>query len=119
MVNLKTGEERAPSSLSGENIHAVVGISNPERFFTALTDLGCMITPHQFPDHHAFQASDIDFTDDRIVVMTEKDAVKLDSLSLEGDDYWYLEVNAIFETSVFDTLLKEAGLQTQALEAAG
>ncbi|MBO6701889.1 MAG: lipid A export permease/ATP-binding protein MsbA [Pseudomonadales bacterium] len=119
LVNLKTGEERAPSSLSGENIHAVVGISNPERFFTALTDLGCMITPHQFPDHHAFQASDIDFSDDRIVVMTEKDAVKLDSLSLEGDDYWYLEVNAIFETSVFDALLKEAGLQTRVLEASG
>lgn len=116
LVNLKTGEERAPESLSGRNVHAVVGISNPERFFASLTSLGCLITPHQFPDHHPFNASDIYFDDEHTVVMTEKDAVKLDTLHLEGDDYWYLEVNADFDTSVFDALLTRTGLANKAAQ---
>ncbi len=110
LVNLTTGEAREPDSLSGVNIHAVAGISNPERFFASLSDLGCAFTPHQFPDHHAFCLADLDFSDDQMVVMTEKDAVKLDSLSLEGTDYWYLEVNANFETAVFDNILASTGL---------
>lgn len=119
LVNLKTGETRLPETLAGEQVHAVVGISNPERFFASLSNLGCMMTPHQFPDHHAFEPGDFSFSDSRMVVMTEKDAVKLDSLSLEGDHYWYLEVNAVFDPAVFDGLLREVGLQRQVPETTG
>ena len=116
LVNLKTGETRTPESLSGKPVHAVAGISNPERFFDSLSTMGCMISPHQFPDHHAFRAADVNFDDDQLVVMTEKDAVKLDSLSLVGDHYWYLEVNACFDSEVIDSVLEKSGLGRQAPE---
>jgi len=45
---------------------------------------------HVFPDHHAYVAADLDFGDNRPVVMTEKDAVKCRNLGL--GNCWYIPV---------------------------
>ena len=113
LINLETDEVRSPESLVGENLHAVAGISNPERFFATLTDLGCMIVPHQFPDHHDYIATDVTFNDHWPVVMTEKDAVKIGNLLLPGGYFWYLEVDACLDLSAFDTLFQETCLLQQ------
>jgi tetraacyldisaccharide 4'-kinase len=57
-------------------VHAVAGIGNPERFFSTLRGLGLNVLPHPFPDHHAFLPGELEFSDNRPVIMTEKDAVK-------------------------------------------
>ena len=38
--------------------------------------MGLRFTAHAFPDHHAFEPSDLEFPDCELVLMTEKDAVK-------------------------------------------
>ena len=99
-------------SLDGRTVHAVAGISNPQRFFDTLTGLGCQVVPHQFPDHHQFVESDLEFDDDLPVVMTEKDAVKLNRLTFAGhhNQFWYLEVDAILPETEINGLLIRTGL---------
>ena len=91
LVNLYTGKAQVVSVLAGKTVHAVAGIAHPQRFFETLSDLGCRAILHAFGDHHAFVKEDVVFGDEHWVVMTEKDAVKLDSSVLD-ERYWFLEV---------------------------
>lgn len=63
--------------LAGRSVLAVAGIARPERFFESLARAGLEITPLPLPDHDGFEhlpwpAGTTD------VVVTEKDAIKLD-----------------------------------------
>jgi len=69
-------------------VHAVAGIGNPERFFSSLRDLGLNVIPHPFPDHHHFLPGELEFSDDRPVIMTEKDAVNANHSPLPGAGCW-------------------------------
>ncbi len=64
------------SSFTGQRVHAVAGIGDPERFFGMLRAAGIPVVPHAFPDHHLFQPGDLDFGSPLPLLMTEKDAVK-------------------------------------------
>lgn len=77
---------------AGKTIHAVAGIGHPQRFFNTLENLGLKIRAHPFPDHYFFQKSDLDFGQNTIVVMTEKDAIKCHTLIDER--HWCLPVHA-------------------------
>ncbi len=72
--------------------HAVTGIGNPHRFFKTLASLGIDCQARAFPDHHAFQPSDLSFADNNPLLMTAKDAVKCRSFA--KPDWWYLSVDA-------------------------
>jgi tetraacyldisaccharide 4'-kinase len=85
-------------------IHAVAAIGNPTRFFTALTELGFDVIPHPFPDHHFFQAADLQFADNYPIVMTEKDAVKC--ITFADDKSWYLPVEAKVSESLSFQVIK-------------
>lgn len=76
----------------GKTVHAVAGIGNPERFFSALRNKGINVIAHPFPDHYQFKKEDLLFNDDLLVVMTEKDAVKCRTFAHEGVFYIPLEV---------------------------
>jgi tetraacyldisaccharide 4'-kinase len=92
-VNVSSGETRTLDGFAqGQLVHAVAGIGNPARFFETLSVLGLAVDGHAFPDHHHYSESDIDFDDDRLVVMTEKDAVKCRAFAVEH--HWYLRVDA-------------------------
>jgi len=86
------GRSVSVESLRARRLHAVAGIGNPRRFFATLDALGLVFTPHVFPDHHAFAARDLDFTDCDAVLMTEKDAVKCRAFA--RDDLLALRVEA-------------------------
>lgn len=64
------------SAFVGQDVHAVAGIGDPERFFAMLRAAGIGVVPHAFPDHHAYVPSDFSFGSPLPVLMTEKDAVK-------------------------------------------
>ncbi len=104
MVHLIPGELRSTSTgqtlplhaLRGADLTAIAAIARPESFFKQLTELGAVVRPHSFPDHHAFtsgearhlaaQARSSDF-----VVCTLKDAVKLESIwPAEAGSLWYV-----------------------------
>ncbi len=76
----------------GTPVHAVAGIGNPARFFAQLRGMGLQVTEHPFPDHHCYTRRELDFGDDRPVIMTEKDAVKCERLGIAK--CWYLAIEA-------------------------
>ncbi len=88
----------------GKRVHAVAGIGNPQRFFDALVRHGLQVTPHPYPDHHAYRPEDFDFGDDAAVLMTEKDAVKCASLARA--QWWALLVEAQLDPGL-DELVME------------
>jgi len=88
-------ERRPASSFAGQKVHAVAGIGDPNRFFLHLVRLGLKVIPHPFPDHHRFVPEELDFGDQALVLMTEKDAVKLRSAAREN--WWVLPVTAELE----------------------
>ena len=75
---------------------AIAAVARPDSFFRQLTDLGAIVRPHSFPDHHQFTAREAreleaqSGTSD-FVVCTLKDAVKLESLwPAEAGSLWYV-----------------------------
>jgi tetraacyldisaccharide 4'-kinase len=86
-----------------KHIHAVAGIGNPESFFSLLESLGFLLDRHVFPDHHSFEEEDIEFGDNKPILMTEKDAVKC--TRLKNENMWYLPLN-IELSSAFEDRLK-------------
>jgi tetraacyldisaccharide 4'-kinase len=89
------GAPRPLSSFRGQQVHAVAGIGNPQRFFAQLRAAGLTFDVRPWPDHHAYQAADIDFADSAPVLMTEKDAVKCAAFA--GARHWYVPVTAAFD----------------------
>lgn len=95
----------------GETVHAVAGIGHPQRFYRSLQQSGYTVQEHSFADHHPFVAQDVMFTDNKPVVMTEKDAVKC--MNFSGlTQHWYLPVAAQLPQPLLDKLLQ----QLQSLE---
>jgi tetraacyldisaccharide 4'-kinase len=82
--------------LQGADLVAIAAVARPESFFKQLTELGAVVRPRSFPDHHSFSrreareladsANSSDF-----VVCTLKDAVKLESLwPPQAGSLWYV-----------------------------
>jgi tetraacyldisaccharide 4'-kinase len=79
---------------SGQRVHGVAGIGNPQRFFRYLRGRGIDVVEHPFRDHHPFTAADLTFGDNLPVLMTQKDAVRC--RELENARLWYVPVVARF-----------------------
>lgn len=99
-VNLLNGEQASLSSFSGRSCHAIAGIGNPQRFFQLLLDADVTFDTRIFADHYHYQQGDIDFNDEKPVLMTEKDAVKC--VSIAQQNYWFVPVQAIPEQAFID-----------------
>ena len=97
------GRSRLLSSFSGQRVHAVAGIGDPERFFTMLRSFGIAVVPHAFSDHHHYSAADFEFGSRLPVLMTEKDAVKCADLA--RDDYFSVPVRAELPEAFWVALL--------------
>lgn len=82
----------ALSSFAGQSVHAIAGIGHPQRFFDQLSSHGLQLINHAFDDHHPFQANELNFNDDRPILMTEKDAVKCQPFA--NNNTWYIPIEA-------------------------
>lgn len=91
------------NQFQGEEVHAVAGIGYPARFFNELHKFGLSISEHPFPDHFPFTMEDINFHDEKPVIMTEKDAVKC--MPAPGPNYWYIPVSAQMDNKFGQKLL--------------
>ncbi len=91
------------AALRRHELHAVAGIGDPRRFFDTLRALGLQCAEHPFPDHHAYRAADLQFADNRTVLMTEKDAVKCAAFACP--EWWYLAVEAEIDQDLERLLL--------------
>ena len=91
-----TGQTLPLHTLEDAELMAIAAIAQPDSFFKQLTELGAVVRPFSFPDHHAFtraearklarEAATSDF-----VVCTLKDAVKLEAIwPAEAGSLWYV-----------------------------
>jgi tetraacyldisaccharide 4'-kinase len=94
-IALRYGTAKPLSEFSGQSVHAIAAIGNPQRFFKMLQALGIHVIAHALPDHARLRADDISFADDLPVLMTEKDAVKCTEIA--GPHHWYVPVNIVFD----------------------
>ncbi|HEX7037000.1 MAG TPA: lipid A export permease/ATP-binding protein MsbA [Pseudomonadales bacterium] len=117
-VRVLTGERLDVESFVArhDEVHAVAGIGNPGRFAETLAELGLRPILHAYPDHHRFDGGEVLFDDDRPVVCTEKDAVKLRRLETLPGDCWYLEIDVVLseeaEARLADVLRNHGILKT-------
>ena len=86
---------RPIEGFAGTTVHAVAAIGNPNRFFDMLRAHGMQVIEHAFQDHARLNSSNLNFGDDFEVLMTEKDAVKLDAAI--SDKYWTVPVDLEIE----------------------
>lgn len=89
---------------NNQTVHAVAGIGNPDRFFSALSTSGLVIQHHPFIDHHHFQKDDLAFGDDATILMTEKDAVKCQAFATEN--MWFIPIEATISGKLEQQIFK-------------
>ncbi len=77
---------RALDSFCGQAVYALAGIGLPHVFFEGLEKAGLSIQSFAFSDHHRFQEQDIQALQDRPILVTHKDAVKLRGFA--SDNIW-------------------------------
>jgi tetraacyldisaccharide 4'-kinase len=80
-------DESVPAALQGRRVPAYAGIAWPERFFAQLREIGLDVDERPLADHARFDPLPwpSDSTD---VIVTEKDAVKLEAGRLGGTRVW-------------------------------
>lgn len=93
VINLAdTSKTKSLADFHNHAVHCVAGIGHPERFFSYLSSHELIVETHDFADHHDFSATDLNFGDDKPIIMTEKDAVKCRAFA--NDKMWYIPVEA-------------------------
>lgn len=75
------GEALPLATLAGRRVHAVAGIARPERFFSMLRAAGLDVDGRALADHQPIAADDLRFDDEAPVLVTRKDAVRLDAVA--------------------------------------
>ena len=87
-----------------QQVNAIAGIGDPQRFFNTLNQQGFILNHQQgFVDHHHFNENDfVTFKHDIPLLMTEKDVVKCQKFAKEN--WWYVPVDAEFSARDKKTL---------------
>ncbi|MFW0072685.1 MAG: tetraacyldisaccharide 4'-kinase [Coxiella-like endosymbiont] len=99
-------KEISLNELKGKTVHAIAGLGNPQSFFRQLELLGACVIAHPLPDHYVYQAKDFNFDDDKLIIMSEKDAIKCKFINNER--LFCLSVNLVvpyqFQQEFFQVL---------------
>lgn len=95
----------AAEELRGRSLRALAGIGQPGRFFRQLEEMGLCARTQAFPDHHAFQPSDLALQGADALLMTEKDAVKCETFA--PPETWVLPVEAQLEPDLVQWVVEK------------
>ena len=90
-------------ALRGRPVLAAAGLARPQRFFDMLREAGVQPTALPLPDHHDFAIVPWP-ADTANVVLTEKDAVKLDPARMGATRVWVATLDFVPEAA-FETAL--------------
>ena len=106
-IALDDGRTQALAGFSGQPVHAVAAIGNPQRFFDSLRAAGIGVIEHAFADHHAFAPAELDFPDGLPLLMTDKDAVKCRRFA--RSHWWRVPVQAQLPDAFYAALVERLG----------
>src|SRR6056300_147889 len=102
-VHLNSGKEYFVDKWPMHNqVHAIAGVGNPNRFFDLLQRLGFEFDKNPFPDHHKYNKKDLYYLDHLPIIMTEKDAAKCKHFN--NSKIWYLTIESKIESKFIDSL---------------
>lgn len=107
LTQLVNGETVAVSELPCP-VAAIAAIGHPQRFFTTLHALGVIFKEYSFRDHHQFQPDELRLPE-KVLVMTEKDAVKCQAFAT--DEMYFLPVDAVIDGEFWDVFWSHKQLQ--------
>lgn len=100
VYSLQNPELQVPLlELHGKTVHAVAGIGHPASFFQQLQNNGMHVIAHPMPDHSRMNRKKICFSDEKLVILTMKDAVKCRNIASE-QHYVYPIETALSESFV-------------------
>jgi tetraacyldisaccharide 4'-kinase len=95
------------AALRGRSVLAAAGVAQPERFFTMLRQHGLTIETMPLPDHHDYATLPWP-ADTPDVIVTEKDAIKLDAARVGQVHVWVapldFALDAAFDAALFALL---------------
>ena len=91
-------------ALQQATVTAAAGMAQPERFFAMLRAAGLRLLPLPLPDHHDFSTLPWP-ADTADVIVTEKDAVKLDPARMGRTRVWVAPLNFALSADSSDALL--------------
>ena len=97
------GRHRPLSEFSGRQVWAVAGIGNPAGFLQTLEAAGIVSQVLPVPDHGRVSLAELQASDRRPVLMTEKDAVKY--VGLCDQDVWYVPVHVEIASKDVESML--------------
>ncbi len=102
-IHLNSGKEYSVDKWPMHNqVHAIAGVGNPNRFFDLLLRLGFEFDKNPFPDHHKYNKRDLYYLDHLPILMTEKDAAKCKHFN--NSKIWYLSIESKIESQFIDRL---------------
>lgn len=96
---------RPIEGFAGTTVHAVAAIGNPTRFFDMLRSHGMQVIEHALPDHARLDIRKMRYGDGFEVLMTEKDAVKLEGVT--SDKYWTVPVDLMIDPIIAGPWLEQ------------
>lgn len=113
LYDIKNGRDKGLGFLKGQNVLAFTGLANPASFFRTAENLGAVIIKKiTYPDHHPYAKSDLEIikmeAKNNPIITTEKDAVKLKRLPLDGLSIYALGIEAVpDDLKTFEDLLSK------------
>ena len=117
LAAVATGAVHTLESLRGEGCLALSGIGNPAQFEATLEAAGLRVLKTvRFPDHHWYRRSELEQVlaeaqglKASCIVMTEKDAVRLDEMKNIPGNFYFLRVRSVVrESQEFSSMLLAA-----------
>jgi tetraacyldisaccharide 4'-kinase len=106
LSNWTQGQGPEPHGLNALRKHRIVaaaGIASPQRFFAMLRDLGLEFEARPLPDHHDWRDPPA-LRDDEQLLVTEKDAVKIDPAAPIAQRTWVAPLDFTLPSSLTDAL---------------
>jgi len=104
LYQVRGSAQKSLEEFRDTEVHAVAGIGNPQRFFSLLEDADVDVLPSPLPDHAKLSSADLEFDDDRPVLVTEKDAVKCQRFARET--VWCVPIKIVFDADDGDRLMR-------------
>jgi subfamily B ATP-binding cassette protein MsbA len=101
---LQPEKRRHISDFQGRQVHALAGIGFPEIFFASLAQMGIDIIEHEFPDHHEFNAHELNLKPELPILVTHQDAVKLKGIA--RDNVWVVPLNIELSEELSNQILQ-------------
>jgi tetraacyldisaccharide 4'-kinase len=102
---------RCLNELAGvdEQIRALAGIGNPQRFFDMLATAKVYVEGSVLPDHHVFTEQSFSGIQEPLILITEKDAVKCRQIPALAQDprVWVVPVSAELDADFAARLLQK------------